>query len=33
MDGAYVRLPEDIAGAPGYEEFLATFADPNHPKH
>ncbi|MFA5951869.1 MAG: plasmid pRiA4b ORF-3 family protein [Hyphomicrobium sp.] len=25
--------PEDIGGAPGYEEFLAAIADPNHERH
>jgi hypothetical protein len=33
IDGANRRPPEDIGGAPGYEEFLAALADPNHPEH
>ncbi len=33
IDGANARPPEDIGGAPGYEDFLAALADPNHPEH
>ena len=25
--------PEDVGGAPGYEEFLVALADPNHEQH
>ena len=25
--------PEDVGGAPGYEDFLAAIADPNHEEH
>ncbi|AZE56910.1 hypothetical protein C4K03_4772 [Pseudomonas synxantha] len=32
IDGANRRPPEDIGGVPGYEEFLAAPADPNHPE-
>ena len=33
IDGANRRPPEDIGGAPGYEDFLVALADPNHPEH
>ncbi|WP_255524427.1 plasmid pRiA4b ORF-3 family protein [Paracoccus sp. PAR01] len=26
-------LPEDVGGAPGYEEFLVALADPDHEQH
>jgi hypothetical protein len=25
--------PEDVGGAPGYEDFVAVMADPSHPEH
>jgi Plasmid pRiA4b ORF-3-like protein len=25
--------PEDVGGPPGYEEFLAALADPDHERH
>lgn len=33
IDGANARPPEDVGGTPGYEDFLAALADPNHPEH
>lgn len=33
IDGANRCPPEDVGGAPGYENFLAAIADPNHPGH
>lgn len=33
IDGANRRPPEDVGGVPGYEDFLAALADPNHPEH
>lgn len=33
IDGANRRPPENIGGVPGYEDFLAALADPNHPEH
>lgn len=33
IDGANRRPPEDVGGVPGYEDFLAALADPNHPGH
>jgi hypothetical protein len=31
--GARRCPPEDVGGVPGFEEFLATIADPRHPEH
>ncbi|UUZ66615.1 plasmid pRiA4b ORF-3 family protein (plasmid) [Polaromonas sp. P1-6] len=33
MDGENACPPEDVGGAPGYEEFLAALADPTDPEH
>ena len=33
ITGANACPPEDIGGAPGYEEFLEAIRDPQHPEH
>jgi hypothetical protein len=33
IDGANACPPEDVGGAPGYEDFLAAVADPDHEEH
>jgi hypothetical protein len=33
IDGANRVPPEDVGGAPGYEEFLNAIHDPNHEEH
>jgi hypothetical protein len=33
ITGANACPPEDIGGAPGYEEFLEAIRDPQHPDH
>lgn len=33
LTGANACPPEDIGGAPGYEEFLEVIRDPQHPEH
>jgi hypothetical protein len=33
LDGENACPPEDVGGAPGYEDFLAALADPNDPEH
>jgi len=33
LDGARRCPPEDCGGAPGYEDFLAAIADPDHEAH
>ena len=33
IDGANACPPEDVGGAPGYEEFLEAIGDPKHPDH
>ena len=33
LDGENACPPEDVGGAPGYEEFLAALADPTDPEH
>ncbi len=31
--GARARPPEDVGGPGGYDNFLQTMADPDHPEH
>lgn len=31
--GANASPPEDVGGEPGYADFVAAMADPNHPEH
>lgn len=33
LAGAGACPPEDVGGAPGYSDFLAAIADPDHPEH
>jgi hypothetical protein len=33
LDGENACPPEDVGGPPGYEDFLAALADPNHEEH
>jgi hypothetical protein len=33
VDAVGACPPEDVGGAPGYEEFCAAIADPNHERH
>ena len=33
LTGANAAPPDDVGGAPGYEEFVATMTNPNHPEH
>lgn len=33
IDGAETAPPEDVGGLPGYEEFLQTYHDEDHPDH
>jgi len=33
LAGANAAPPEDVGGAPGYEDFVTAMADPNHPEH
>jgi len=33
IDGENACPPEDVGGAPGYEQFLAALADPKHEEH
>ena len=33
LKAANAAPPEDVGGAPGYEDFVAVMADPSHPEH
>lgn len=33
LDGANACPPDDVGGAPGFEQFLEAIADPKHPDH
>jgi Plasmid pRiA4b ORF-3-like protein len=33
IDGSRRAPPEDVGGIPGFEEFLAAMANPDHPEH
>lgn len=33
LKAANAAPPEDVGGAPGYEDFVAIMADPSHPEH
>jgi hypothetical protein len=33
LDGENACPPEDVGGAPGYEQFLEAINDPRHPEH
>lgn len=33
LGGANATPPEDVGGAPGYADFVAVMADPEHPEH
>ena len=33
LKAANAAPPEDVGGAPGYEDFVAAMTDPKHPEH